>query len=88
MNGSHQGHAGEGGLQKHSVGGCYPFTVFGKGDPTAYGVLDCATGKESAAAFTCAGAWELASAAKRGLDIADFPACLRHLDRLVATRTC
>lgn len=79
---SYQGHAGQGGLQNHSVGGCYPFAVFGRGDPTAYGVLNAATGEESAAAFTCAGAWELAEAAKHGTfagRLSDFNACLRFL---------
>lgn len=78
---SYQGHAGQGGLQNHSVGGCYPFTVFGRGDPTAYGLLNAATGEETAAIYSAADAWELAGAFKSGAlrDLSDFGGRLRYL---------
>lgn len=78
---SYQGHAGQGGLQNHSVGGCYPFTVFGKGDPTSYGVLNAATGEETAPVFTARAAWDLAEAFKRGAlsDLSNFDGQLRYL---------
>lgn len=86
----YQGHAGQGGLQNHSIGGCYPFTVFGKGDPTMYGVLNAATGEETAAIYTCECAWKLAEALKRRMlsDLSDFNGQLKYLAALyVALRT-
>lgn len=41
----YQGHAGEGGLQKHSVGGLYPWAVVSFGDGT-HTVANLATGKQ------------------------------------------
>lgn len=70
---TYQGHAGSGGLQNHSIGGLYPFTVFGRECEwlpgqwsTAYGVMNTATGEETPAVFTCAGAHTLASEIKAG----------------------
>lgn len=49
-NRNYLGHAGEGGLQQHSVAGNYPWHVVGYGDRT-FGVTNLATGESLRARF-------------------------------------
>lgn len=46
----YQGHAGEGGLQAHSVGGLYPWIIVGFGDGT-FSVMNGAAGQQLSARF-------------------------------------
>lgn len=65
------GHVGEGGLQGHSVGACYPFTVYGFSHdaeaPVTYGVLNAATGEDTGPIYgDAARAWTVAELCKSG----------------------
>jgi hypothetical protein len=55
----YSGHVGSGGLQGHSVGGLYPWIIYGTGGGT-FGVMNGATGQDTGAVFTdypVAGEW-------------------------------
>ena len=61
------GHVGEGGLQGHSIGGYYPFIIYGQetAQGTCYGVLNGATGFDTGPIFgTAAGAHGMADVLK------------------------
>ena len=47
----YSGHVGSGGLQGHSVGGLYPWIIYGTGGGT-FGVMNGATGQDTGAVFT------------------------------------
>lgn len=69
---AYTGHVGSGGLQGHSVGGCYPFTVYGHtrdaDSPTTYGVLNAATGEDTGPIYPdAARAWAVADECKAGI---------------------
>lgn len=62
------GHVGSGGLQGHSIGGYYPFIVYGQEteDGLRYGVLNGATGFDTGpVCLTAWGAHETADKLKR-----------------------
>ena len=61
------GHVGEGGLQGHSIGGFYPYIVYGQETPDGvrYGVLNGATGSAVSAEHSCADAYAIAEYLKK-----------------------
>lgn len=53
------GHAGNGGLQRHSIGSTYPWTVIARGgEPTEYAAFHCFTQQQGAWHATCRQAHE------------------------------
>lgn len=65
-NAKYTGHVGQGGLQGHSIGGLYPYVVYGQetAEGTRYGVMNGTTGTDTGAKYDCAGAYQAAERLK------------------------
>ena len=62
------GHVGEDGLQGHSIGGLYPYIIYGQETPEGvrYGVMNGATGESIPAQYSrAADAYDVAESFKK-----------------------